>query len=119
MCVPMMTLCLLLAGCAGGAGAGEEADAAAQSARGRARLADIRQAQALLDALEQEDACLSLRDLAIGGDDLCALGLHGRAVGAALNACLDAVVEEKCPNEHAALLAFVRGAGQAGNKRMI
>lgn len=29
MCVPMMTLCLLLAGCAGGAGAGDEADAAA------------------------------------------------------------------------------------------
>ncbi|WP_417043369.1 hypothetical protein [Dysosmobacter sp.] len=29
MCVPMMTLCLLLAGCAGGTGAGEEADAAA------------------------------------------------------------------------------------------
>ena len=29
MCVPMMTLCLLLVGCAGGTGAGEEADAAA------------------------------------------------------------------------------------------
>ena len=29
MCVPMMTLCLLLASCASGAGAGEEADAAA------------------------------------------------------------------------------------------
>ena len=93
----------------------QQADAAAQSAQGRARLADIRQAQALLDALERESVCLSLRDLAIRGDDLCALGLHGRAVGTALNACLNAVVEEKCPNERAALLDFVRGAGQAGN----
>lgn len=29
MCVPMMTLCLLLAGCAGGTGEGDETDAAA------------------------------------------------------------------------------------------
>ena len=35
-----------------------------------------------------------------------ALGLRGRAVGAALQACLDAVMDERVANERAALLAY-------------
>ena len=38
--------------------------------------------------------------------DLLALGLRGRAVGAALQACLDAVMDERVANERAALLAY-------------
>ena len=35
-----------------------------------------------------------------------ALGLRGRAVGAALQACLDAVMDETLPNDRAALLGY-------------
>ena len=34
------------------------------------------------------------------------LGLRGRAVGAALQACLDAVMDETLPNDRAALLGY-------------
>ena len=44
--------------------------------------------------------------LSFGGDDLLALGLRGRAVGAALQACLDAVMDEAVPNDRTALLAY-------------
>ena len=48
----------------------------------------------------------------LGGDldgralALLALGLRGRAVGAALQACLDAVMDETLPNDRAALLGY-------------
>ena len=60
----------------------------------------------MLDALLAADACFSLRDLAVNGSDLLALGLRGRAVGAALQVCLDAVMDERVANERAALLAY-------------
>ena len=65
-----------------------------------------RQAERVLDALLAADACFSLKDLAVNGDDLLALGLCGRAVGTALHACLDAVMDEAVPNDRAALLAY-------------
>ena len=40
------------------------------------------------------------------GELLDTLGLRGRAVGAALQACLDAVMDERVANERAALLAY-------------
>ena len=65
-----------------------------------------RQAEQVLDALLETDACFSLRDLAVNGGDMLALGLRGRAVGAALQACLDAVIDEVVPNDRTALLAY-------------
>ena len=84
------------------------ADTLGQAACCRPRLAQYAQAEALIDALLAEDACFSLRDLALNGRDLLALGLRGPAVGAALEACLQAVIEERVPNERSALLALVR-----------
>lgn len=63
---------------------------------------DIR---ALLDGLYQEDACLSLKTLAVTGSDLIALGYQpGKTLGACLMWLLEQVVEEALPNEKAALL---------------
>ena len=42
----------------------------------------------------------------MNGTDMMALGLAGRDIGRALNACLTAVMEEKLPNERAALLEY-------------
>ena len=50
--------------------------------------------------------CLSLKDLAVNGSDLMALGFSGRAIGTCLNALLGEVLEQRLPNERQALLAF-------------
>lgn len=82
------------------------ADTCGQSAICAGRVQTYQEAGRVLDALLAADACFSLRDLAVNGSDLLALGLRGRAVGAALQACLDAVMDERVANERAALLAY-------------
>ena len=56
----------------------------------------------------EENACLSLKDLAVNGRDLMQLGYEGKAIGEALNELLAQVLDEKLPNEKDALLAFLR-----------
>jgi tRNA nucleotidyltransferase (CCA-adding enzyme) len=59
----------------------------------------------VIEEIRAEDACLSLRTLAIGGDDLMALGIpKGKQIGELLHALLDDVIEERLPNEKNALL---------------
>ena len=67
---------------------------------------DARMAQRMeaLDALLRERPCFTLRDLAVNGSDLTALGFRGPAVGRALNGLLNAVMEGRLPNEKEALL---------------
>ena len=62
----------------------------------------------IVEELIQENSCLTLRDLAINGHDLMAMGLSGNAIGQCLNELLSNVIEEELPNEKAALLAAVR-----------
>ena len=82
----------------------------------------LRGRQAYYDELERiaaeilaEKACFSLRDLAVSGDDLMALGIpKGPAVGQALRTLLDAVIDGAVPNEKNALLEFFT-AGKGEN----
>ena len=68
--------------------------------------AQVAQAEALLDGLLAGDACFSLRQLAVSGKDLIALGIApGKRMGEILNALLQAVIAGTLPNEHAALYA--------------
>ena len=60
----------------------------------------------LLNELKAEDACLRLKDLAVNGSDLLALGFQGKEIGLCLNALLEQVVDERLPNEKNALLSF-------------
>ena len=63
----------------------------------------------LMRELREEDACLSLRTLAVGGKDLMALGVPaGKALGKLLQTLLDEVIEERLPNERQALLDAAR-----------
>ena len=65
----------------------------------------FREVRAIITELIAENNCLSLRDLAVNGHDLMALGLTGTAIGTCLNQLLSLVLDEEIPNEKAALLA--------------
>ena len=59
----------------------------------------------LLAEILAEDSCLSLKELAVNGNDLMALGYSGREIGRELDRLLGLVLEETLPNTRQALLA--------------
>lgn len=61
----------------------------------------------LLEEILQEDGCLQIKDLAIDGHDLMALGIRGKAIGDTLDRLLSLVLEETVPNEKAALISAI------------
>lgn len=61
-----------------------------------------------LQKLLDENACVSLRQLAVHGGDLLALGYRGREIGEKLEETLLRVVREELPNEKRALLDSLR-----------
>lgn len=68
--------------------------------------ASLAEIPAIMERIRAEDACLSLKTLAVRGDDLLALGYpEGKAIGQALGKLLDAVVDGHLPNDREALLA--------------
>ena len=86
----------------------KRADNLAQAPEYRSVQGEIDKAEAILDQLLAEGACVSLEQLAVNGRDLLALGLSGPAVGRILRTLLDAVLDETLPNQRAALLAAAR-----------
>ncbi len=69
------------------------------------------QIEAILDEILAEDACLTVKDLAIDGRDLISLGFApGPGLGRCLAMLLEQVQDEKLPNETDALLQAARDA---------
>ena len=68
----------------------------------------------ILEEIMAENACLSLKDLAVNGHDLMALGYQGKEIGERLNALLELVLDEKVANEKDALLEAARAGGTEG-----
>ena len=62
----------------------------------------------LLEEVLAADACFSLRQLAVNGNDMVSLGLSGPAVGEMLRALLDAVIDGQADNTREALLLRAR-----------
>ena len=89
----------------------KRADNLAQSENYRERQLLINAVEALVDDLIARQECVSLRDLAVNGDDLLALGYKGKTVGDALQMLLDAVIDENVPNERDALLGWLDESG--------
>ena len=81
------------------ADAGSHAPGAASA---RAETADA--IEAIAKEITEAGDCVSLKDLAVNGDDLIALGFSGREIGEKLNELLELVIEEQLPNEREALL---------------
>lgn len=54
--------------------------------------------------LQSENYCLTLKQLAVTGHDLTALGVNGRMIGEILHSLLDEVIIGQAPNDRAVLL---------------
>lgn len=80
----------------------QRADAAGTGTSGHA---DFDAVAAALRELEAEEGRLSLKELAVNGRDMMALGFSGPEIGRRLNALLSMVLDEQLPNEKQALLA--------------
>lgn len=63
----------------------------------------------VIDEVVARGDCTSVKALAIGGQDMMALGLSGRAIGQTLNAALELVLEKPEMNTRETLLNWVRG----------
>lgn len=64
------------------------------------------QIRALAAEIQAANACLSIKDLAVNGRDLMALGFApGKKLGDCLQNLFEQVLDERLPNERAALLA--------------
>ena len=70
------------------------------------RLRELDAAEALLREALAENACFTLKNLAVKGNDLLALGVpEGKQVGRLLRRLLEEVLDGRTPNEREALLA--------------
>ena len=87
----------------------KRADALAQShlSEPRARLAS--ELEVALDEVLASQAAFTVKQLAANGNDALAIGIPaGPSVGQALESALDAVMDERIPNEHDAIVAFMK-----------
>lgn len=63
----------------------------------------------MVDRVIDEQDCLSLKDLAVNGDDLFAIGIpRSKEMGRILHELLDAVQADECANERDALLSLAK-----------
>ena len=82
----------------------QEADMGSKGT-GRPATAEYSLVRKMLRELMEQEGCLTLKDLAVNGHDLMALGIPaGKEIGKCLTALLDAVLDERLPNEREALL---------------
>lgn len=69
------------------------------------RLRELDEIEALADRIRAEGECLSLKTLALHGDDLIRLGISpGKQIGRILSQLLSAVIDGSLANEHEILL---------------
>ena len=86
----------------------QKADTISKGTDVTAELPQFDHLQAVLDEIDLENACLSLKDLAVNGHDLMQLGITGKGIGVTLKQLLDLVLDEQLPNEKNALLYFIK-----------
>lgn len=62
--------------------------------------------------IEKRGDCISLKDLAVNGNDIMELGYSGKAVGVVLEELLQAVISEEIPNDRDALISMAKKLGE-------
>lgn len=86
----------------------DRADISAQAPEHIDRLIAVNANQNKVHKLIENDSCVTIAQLKVGGGDITALGAGGKQVGRILDELLNQVIEEKVPNEKVALLAKAR-----------
>ena len=86
----------------------KRADNLAQHPDYRGRQREINEGEAIMDELLRKDACFSLKQLAVNGWDIAALGLEGPAIGQMLQTLLEAVMDGAADNDRDTLLALAK-----------
>ncbi len=80
-------------------------DNLAQAPQYRDRLESLEKLEALLDQVLVEKPCFSMKDLAVNGDDLIAMGItNGLEIGRILKLLLEGVIDEVYQNEKEVLI---------------
>ena len=77
----------------------QRGDASAQAPAYCTRLDHLRRLEKIAGEVLAEAPCLTVRELAVGGRELLALGYQGPAIGMALAGFSDCVLEGTLPNE--------------------
>ena len=86
----------------------KRADALAQSSLSEPRIELAAELERTLDDVLENEQAFTVKQLAINGRDVMALGVPaGPGIGEALEAALEAVIDDQVPNEREALLAFL------------
>ncbi len=67
-----------------------------------------KQAYDIINDIIENQECFSVKSLEINGNDLIALGYTGAKIGEKLNACLDAVINDRVPNSHKELIEYCK-----------
>ena len=80
------------------------ADSAAHAPDFRERGKEAETILSLAEKINDERQCVTLKDLAVNGHDIAALGFSGPDVGRILSDLLELVITEEVPNEKEALL---------------
>ena len=93
----------------------QEADTGSKGTGKEEEMAWFVQIRSLMAEIEAENACLTLKDLAVNGHDLMKLGYSGKEIGVKLNLLLEKVLEEQLPNEKDALLDYVNPIRRGGS----
>lgn len=100
----------------------KRADVLAQApAHQQKRLLELHQLEEEMHRVTRQNLCISIKDLAINGNDLMELGLApGPLYKQILNELLQLVVEEKLPNQKAELLQHAKklASSPGGGKRV-
>lgn len=86
----------------------QEADMGSKGTGKPEEMRQFSEIRTLLEEIRAENACLTLKDLAVNGNDLMALGYTGKGIGQMLAALLEQVLEETLPNQRDALLEFAQ-----------
>lgn len=63
--------------------------------------------QSRLDKIISDGEPFTVKELAVNGNDMIALGLQGRQIGEALDNLLEKVIDNELPNEKSALIKYV------------
>ena len=86
----------------------ERGDNFAQHPKHRDRQIKLDQIVTIKNKIIENKNCFSLKQLAINGRDLIALGMKGRAVGQALNKILNLVLNGELENDKAKIIEYIK-----------